>query len=126
MKRHGDTPKTGHRADAEAESLDQAPRSAAASGVATAPATVLDRRLAALSAELDAMSAPGPDGAPVADLDERADTVRERYSELLEEYEGDGPALTRIRALGRRIADLAEAGVLPRSLIRRGRSRTQG
>lgn len=80
---------------------------------------LLARDLDALRAELEALAGadPGPDE------DERADAVRERYSELLEDYVEDPEALTRIRAVGRRIKDLEEADVLPRSLIRRGRSR---
>jgi tetratricopeptide (TPR) repeat protein len=46
--------------------------------------------------------------------------VRERYSELLDEYRGDAAALAAIRALGHRIAELEDAGVLPRALVRRG------
>lgn len=53
------------------------------------------------------------DGEP--DLD-----VRERYSELLDEYRGDDAALAAIRALGQRITELEDAGVLPRALVRRG------
>lgn len=83
------------------------------------PHDLLALDLDALRAELEALA--GAD--PVDDADERADAVRERYSELLEDYGGDAEALTRIRAVGRRIKDLEEADVLPRSLIRRGRSR---
>lgn len=82
------------------------------------PHDLLARELDALRSELDTLAG----GAP-ADLDERAEIVRERYSELLDDYNDDPEALTRIRALGRRIKDLEEAGSLPRSLIRRGRSR---
>lgn len=78
---------------------------------------LLTRALDALRGQLDELAARPEDA------DERADAIRERYSELLEDYGDDGQALARIRALGRRIADLEEAGVLPRSLIRRSRSR---
>jgi hypothetical protein len=80
---------------------------------------LLARDLDALRAEIEALAG----AAPVADEDERADAVRERYSELLEDYGDDPEALTRVRAVGRRIKDLEEADILPRSLIRRGRSR---
>lgn len=83
------------------------------------PHDLLARDLDALRAEIEALAG----AEPVADADERADAVRERYSELLEDYSDDPEALTRIRAVGRRIKDLEEADVLPRSLIRRGRSR---
>jgi tetratricopeptide (TPR) repeat protein len=46
--------------------------------------------------------------------------VRERYSELLDEYRGDAAALAAIRELGHRITELEDAGVLPRALVRRG------
>jgi len=48
------------------------------------------------------------------------DDVRERYSELLEEYGDDPAALARIRPLGRRIDELTREGRLPRALVRRG------
>lgn len=83
------------------------------------PHDLLAADLDALRAELEALAS----AEPVDDADERADAVRERYSELLEDYGDDPEALTRIRAVGRRIKDLEEADVLPRSLIRRGRSR---
>jgi hypothetical protein len=83
------------------------------------PHDLLARELDTLRSELEALAA----AEPPADIDERAETVRERYSELLDDYSDDPEALTRIRALGRRIKDLEEAGSLPRSLIRRGRSR---
>jgi hypothetical protein len=83
------------------------------------PHDLLVRELDDLRSELEVLAADEPPG----DIDERAETVRERYSELLDDYSDDPEALTRIRALGRRIKDLEEAGSLPRSLIRRGRSR---
>ena len=83
------------------------------------PHDLLAVDLEALRAELEALAG----AEPIDDADERADAVRERYSELLEDYGDDAEALTRIRALGRRIKDLEEAEILPRSLIRRGRSR---
>ncbi|MCG8424839.1 MAG: hypothetical protein MJE77_43680 [Proteobacteria bacterium] len=49
-----------------------------------------------------------------------ASDVRERYSELLEEHMDDAAALARIQVLGRRIAALEAAGILPRVLVRRG------
>lgn len=82
------------------------------------PHDLLARELEHLRSEIETLAATEP-----ADIDERAETVRERYSELLDDYNDDPEALTRIRALGRRIKDLEEAGALPRSLIRRGRSR---
>ena len=82
------------------------------------PHDLLARELDGLRDEIETLAATEP-----ADIDERAETVRERYSELLDDYNDDPEALTRIRALGRRIKDLEEAGSLPRSLIRRGRSR---
>jgi hypothetical protein len=83
------------------------------------PHDLLVRELDDLRGELEILAA----AEPPADIDERAEAVRERYSELLDDYSDDPEALTRIRALGRRIKDLEEAGSLPRSLIRRGRSR---
>jgi hypothetical protein len=82
------------------------------------PHDLLARELDGLRSEIETLAATEP-----ADVDERAETVRERYSELLDDYNDDPEALTRIRALGRRIKDLEEAGSLPRSMIRRGRSR---
>lgn len=83
------------------------------------PHDLLTAELDGLRSELEALAAAEPpDG-----IDERAEIVRERYSELLDDYSDDPEAMTRIRALGRRIKDLEEAGSLPRSLIRRGRSR---
>lgn len=82
------------------------------------PHDLLARELDLLRREIETLAAAEP-----ADIDERAETVRERYSELLDDYNDDPEALTRIRALGRRIKDLEEAGSLPRSLILRGRSR---
>ncbi|HWN70112.1 MAG TPA: hypothetical protein VNM90_20870 [Haliangium sp.] len=82
------------------------------------PHDLLARELDGLRDEIETLAAAEP-----PDIDERAETVRERYSELLDDYGDDPEALTRIRALGRRIKDLEEAGSLPRSLIRRGRSR---
>jgi hypothetical protein len=82
------------------------------------PHDLLARELDGLRSEIETLAATEP-----ADIDERAETVRERYSELLDDYNDDPEALTRIRALGRRIKDLEEAGSLPRSMIRRGRSR---
>jgi hypothetical protein len=82
------------------------------------PHDLLARELDGLRSEIETLAATEPD-----DIDERAETVRERYSELLDDYNDDPEAVTRIRALGRRIKDLEEAGSLPRSLIRRGRSR---
>jgi hypothetical protein len=73
--------------------------------------TWLRHRLAALRALLD------------GDLDDRADDVREAYSELLDEHADDPAALERIRPLGRRIEELEAAGRLPRAFIRRGSSR---
>lgn len=97
--------------------------------------TVLDRALAALAADLDAIEgareAP-PDRAddrepaapPAADErrdpDALGDFIRERYSELLDEYSDDTEAIGRIRRLGRRIDSLTEAGHLPRTFMRRG------
>lgn len=46
--------------------------------------------------------------------------VRERYSELLDEYREDPAALAAIRAVGHRITELENSGVLPRALVRRG------
>lgn len=46
--------------------------------------------------------------------------IRERYSELLEEHDHDEAALARIRALGQRIRQLEDLGVLPRTFMRRG------
>lgn len=83
------------------------------------PSDLLAVDLEALRAEIEALASAGQ----ADDVDERAEAVRERYSELLEDYEDDAEALTRIRAVGRRIKDLEEADVLPRSLILRGRSR---
>jgi DNA-binding transcriptional ArsR family regulator len=80
---------------------------------------LLGRELETMRAELEALAT----AEPPADIDERAEALRERYSELLDDHGDDPEALTRIRALGRRIKDLEEAGLLPRSMIRRGRSR---
>lgn len=83
----------------------------------TGAGDLLTRALDALRGQLDQLAARPEDA------DELADAIRESYSELLDDYGDDSEALARIRALGRRIADLEETGVLPRSLIRRGRSR---
>lgn len=100
---------------------DAAPGARADAAAEGSSRNLLSRALDALRTQLDALeicAAAGTD-----DLDERAEAVRERYSELLEDYGDDGDAVSLIRALGRRIADLEDSGAMPRSLIRRGRSR---
>lgn len=57
-------------------------------------------------------------------LEEIAEEVRERYSELLDEYHDDPAGLLKIRELGALIASLEGRGVLPRCLIRRGTTRS--
>lgn len=109
---------SGETAGETSESDLPAAESAGDAALDEHPHDLLAIDLDALRAELEALAEPDP-----VDVDERADAVRERYSELLEDYGDDPEALTRIRALGRRIKDLEEADVLPRSLIRRGRSR---
>jgi tetratricopeptide (TPR) repeat protein len=52
---------------------------------------------------------------------DEAEEVRERYSEMLEDYRGNEPAMARIRALGAVINQLAAAGKLPRAFVRRTR-----
>jgi hypothetical protein len=51
------------------------------------------------------------------------DDAREQYSELLEEHDADPDAVTRIRALGKRIDDLTREGKLPRAMVLRGKWR---
>jgi hypothetical protein len=62
-----------------------------------------------------------------AALGERADsdddTVRERYSELLEEYAGDESSLSDIRRLGDAMDRASRRGEFPRALVRRGPTR---
>lgn len=55
--------------------------------------------------------------------DEEDDTIRERYSELLEEFADSEDALTDIRNLGQMIKGAASRGQLPRALVRRGPTR---
>lgn len=74
---------------------------------------------AMVTAEQAHGDASDPDDDP--DID-----VRERYSELLEEYDGDAAAMAAIREIGSRITALENAGVLPQSLVRRGTWREQG
>ena len=52
---------------------------------------------------------------------DEADEVRERYSELLEDYRGNEPAMERIRALGAFINQLVAEDKLPRAFVRRTR-----
>jgi tetratricopeptide (TPR) repeat protein len=74
------------------------------------------------SVEADADGGPGD---PDADnLEEIAEEVRERYSELLDDYHDDPAGLMHIRELGALIASLEARGVLPRCLIRRGTTRS--
>ncbi len=47
------------------------------------------------------------------------DESRELYSELLEEFAGDGEALERIRYHGKALADAVKRGDLPRTMVRR-------
>ncbi|GAB4557658.1 MAG: hypothetical protein Tsb0020_02030 [Haliangiales bacterium] len=121
----------GHRAETT-ESGEQA----ADEPYPPASETVLDRALAALAADLDAIegtSQAPPDSAgdraPTApagerrDPDELGESIRERYSELLDEYSDDPEAIGRIRRIGRRIDSLTEAGLLPRTFMRRGARR---
>jgi hypothetical protein len=58
--------------------------------------------------------------------DDDDDYIREIYSELLEKYAGDEPALERIRAVGKEIDAQVAAGRLPRAMVRRGASRSRG
>jgi hypothetical protein len=48
------------------------------------------------------------------------DHVRELYCELLEEYQADPHALSRIRELGALIDEAVDRGELPRAIVRRG------
>jgi hypothetical protein len=57
------------------------------------------------------------------EADEPGDEVRERYSELCDEYADDAAALTSLRPVGARIRELEQAGRLPRALVRRSRPR---
>lgn len=52
---------------------------------------------------------------------ERADDIREVYSELLEDHRDDPASMTRLRELGRQINALAAADKLPRAFVRRTR-----
>lgn len=65
----------------------------------------------------------GGDAGALEDAEELGEEVRERYSELLDEYRDDPDALTRIRVLGAIITRLENEGLLPQCLIRRGGSR---
>lgn len=54
------------------------------------------------------------------------DEVRERYSELLDEYAGDPAAGELLRPVGARIRALEDEGRLPRALVLRSRPRRRG
>ncbi|MBT8493429.1 MAG: hypothetical protein KJO07_10265 [Deltaproteobacteria bacterium] len=54
---------------------------------------------------------------------EHGEDIHELYSELLEMCAGDQDRLREVRQLGGRIAELTEAGVLPRAFVRRGPTR---
>ncbi len=60
-----------------------------------------------------------------ADIDELADEIRDRYSDLLDTYGDDPDAMRQIRACGRDISALEDRGIMPQSLVRRGRSRRE-
>ena len=51
-------------------------------------------------------------------------SIRERYSELLEDFADDPAVVADLRAMGRLIARLEKAGILPRVMVRRGAWRT--
>jgi tetratricopeptide (TPR) repeat protein len=55
--------------------------------------------------------------------DSEDDTIRERYSELLEEHAADEAALKHIRRLGRALDQATQRGEFPRALVRRGPTR---
>ena len=63
--------------------------------------------------------------AALADYQDSSDDdyIREIYSELLEEYAGDEPAMSQIRPLGTIIDEAVASGSLPRAMVRRGASR---
>lgn len=74
-------------------------------------------RVAALRAQLaEVLAEDEPD-------DDAGEAIREAYSDLLDELGGDPAALARIREVGREIDGATERGALPRSLVRRGRTR---
>lgn len=76
---------------------------------------------ASLAGSDDDCDAAGSDHDDDDDADDEPELdVRERYSELLDEYRDDAAALVAIRELGHRITELEDAGVLPRALVRRG------
>ncbi len=72
----------------------------------------LQFRLASLRLSIDGMG------------DRDSDSIRELYSELLEEFSGDTPALQEIRRLGQALEDAVERGAMPRAMVIRGPSRT--
>ena len=53
-------------------------------------------------------------------VDDPDEDPRETYSELLEQYSGDEPALDMIREVGVQISHLESEDQLPRALVRRG------
>lgn len=85
-------------------------------------ADIEDAAASAASASAESGDSGGDAGA-LEDAEELGEEVRERYSELLDEYREDPDALARIRALGAIITRLEHEGLLPQCLIRRGGSR---
>ena len=79
--------------------------------------------LRAMLASVEA-AADSPGDPDVDNPEEIAEEVRERYSELLDDYHDDPAGLMHIRKLGALIASLEGRGVLPRCLIRRGTTRS--
>lgn len=82
----------------------------------------LGYQLAELRSALAAaeQNARADEGAEPLDAVIEPDEIRERYSELLEEYRDDAAATHQIREVGVRIFKLEADGVLPRSFMRRG------
>lgn len=77
---------------------------------------------AAIAAAEQSMAGDDPDPDDPDDPDDLESDldIRERYSELLEEYQGDAHATAALRELGKRIGELEDAGILPQVLMRRG------
>lgn len=56
--------------------------------------------------------------------DQDSDTIRERYSELLEEYSDDTEATQEIRRIGKALEAAVKRGQMPRAMVIRRPSRT--
>lgn len=107
-----------HRPDLAEPWPEELDSTAAASG----GELLLRWRLASLRALVHASDGEADAEADSSDGEE----IRERYSELLEDYAGEEAARARIRDLGREIAAREDGEHLPHTLVRRGRWRDGG